>query len=126
MKKVVIIDDDPDDVFLMAELISEFEPVIGFTVFYEPKSAISALLEQKVGLPDFILTDFNMPKINGLEVCRIFRNDKRFDAVKICVISTNVSKEVEQSLKNLKVDGYFKKPWTVQGYKKILEEIFYE
>jgi CheY-like chemotaxis protein len=59
----------------------------GFEVIWAPDGASAWALAQAVG-PDLLLTDWNMPGIDGPELCRIFRADPRLAKVPIILASS--------------------------------------
>ncbi|MDR6484744.1 CheY-like chemotaxis protein [Paraburkholderia terricola] len=52
----------------------------GFEVFWAPDGG-SAWAMARMGRPDLLLTDWDMPGIDGPELCRIFRNDPALASV---------------------------------------------
>ena len=70
MKKVLIIDDDPDYRCLMAEVLA----AQGWKVFeaIEGESGLEAVRQHR---PDVVLCDLLMPRCNGFQVCRAIRAD---------------------------------------------------
>ena len=79
-------------------------------------------LSQKGTIIDEIVTDINMPKLNGLElVCEIKKID---ESVKIIVTSSNSNPETFVEAIKLKVDGYTVKPINIGDLLKEIENIF--
>ncbi len=79
-------------------------------------------LSQKGTIIDVIVTDINMPKLNGLElVCEIKKID---ESVKIIVTSSNSNPETFVEAIKLKVDGYTVKPINIGDLLKEIENIF--
>jgi two-component system chemotaxis response regulator CheY len=73
---------------------------------------------------DIILTDWNMPNMNGLELVMKVRADDRFKKVPIVMITTEGGKsEVVVALK-AGVNNYIVKPFTPQVLKEKLEAFF--
>ena len=64
-KKILVIDDDPLTLqMIVATLEAEGHEVLSFSEFE------SLLQELHRSLPDLVITDVNMPKVSGFEVCR--------------------------------------------------------
>jgi two-component system response regulator VicR len=114
--KVLIVDDDRE----MVELIQLFLANAG----YQTLTAVSgeAALETAFReLPDLILLDIMMPKIDGWEVFRSIRNDphtKNIPIVFITARTQNIDKMIGLSV--MKAEGYITKPF---GKKELLEEV---
>lgn len=61
-------------------------------------------------IPDIILLDLNMPKMNGIEFLQTLRESDRFKDVKVFIITTSEEKEDREKVRNLGVSGYIVKP----------------
>jgi len=74
--------------------------------------------------PDAILTDWNMPNKNGLELVKLIRANKKFDDIPIVMITTEGGKaEVITALK-AGVNNYIVKPFTPKVLQEKLKTIF--
>jgi len=62
--------------------------------------------------PDLILMDIRMPIMNGLKACRIMRNDTKFAATKIIILTCEVTEESEGLLSG--ADDYVIKPFDIK------------
>jgi DNA-binding response OmpR family regulator len=114
--KVLIVDDDRE----MVELIQLFLDNAG----YQTITAVSgeaALDMASRELPDLILLDIMMPRIDGWEVFRSIRNDPQTKDIPVAFITArtqNIDKMI--GLTVMKADGYITKPF---GKKELLEEV---
>lgn len=91
--KVLIVDDDPLNVGILEEMIGDqYE-----TASAERGDAALALLPKFY--PDLVLLDIMMPGIDGYEVCRRIRQDKRYKYTRIILVSG-------KSLVNERIKGY--------------------
>lgn len=79
------------------------------------EEALALLKEKPV---DIILTDINMPNMDGLTLIRHIRADNRFQKVRIIVISTEGSREKILEAAKIGITGYLKKPF---GPEQVLE-----
>jgi CheY-like chemotaxis protein len=80
--KILLVEDDPDTRFALAMLF-ELE---GFEVI-NAADGEEAFLRATTEQPDLIVTDINMPKINGLDLIRLVREDGRIAGVPIVAMS---------------------------------------
>ncbi len=114
--KVLIVDDDRE----MVELIQLFLDNAG----YQTVTAVSGEAALDIAsreLPDLILLDIMMPKIDGWEVFRSIRNDPQTRDIPVAFITArtqNIDKMI--GLTVMKADGYITKPF---GKKELLEEV---
>ena len=63
---------------------------------------------------DLIITDINMPDINGLELINFIKKDPRFNSIPLVIISTEKSEEDKQRGLKIGADSYLTKPFTAE------------
>ena len=61
-------------------------------------------------LPDIILLDLNMPKMNGIEFLKELRKDSKFKEIKVFVMTTSGDESDRKTTEQLGVSGYLIKP----------------
>ncbi len=84
------------------------------------KDAIAKLMSEGAG---FVITDWNMPEMNGLELTKWLRANEQFESTPILMITTRGNKDdVIEALK-ARVSNYIVKPFTPQGLKEKIEQI---
>ena len=71
-KHIVVVDDDPHMLELYRDLLRDFGTV---TTYTDPFAAQDSLVEHN-GSCDLLITDFDMPGLNGVELSRMVRNNK--------------------------------------------------
>lgn len=103
-KKILIVDDD----ITSRKINSEIFKSNGFLVFTSDSALDAKELMQKGEVFDFVVTDLNMPNLNGIEFL-IWLKDK-FPKIKVIVISGFVSEKIEDFIQKKGVIKYFKKP----------------
>jgi CheY-like chemotaxis protein len=81
-KRILVVDDDPD-VRLMFKLIFESA---GYQVS-EARNGVAALILIKDSLPDLVVTDMVMPEMDGPELIRRIRSDKRTATLPILAVT---------------------------------------
>jgi CheY-like chemotaxis protein len=114
-------------------LIVEDEPSIVSAIRFSlagPNRALSsagngaealARIEKQDPPFDVILTDNNMPKLNGLELVRRLRQQNF--AGKIVVVSAHLSPEMQETYKGLRVDGMLPKPFNVDDLRVLVKRV---
>lgn len=70
-------------------------------------------------LPDIILIDINMPRMNGLEFLHVLRETPEWKAIKCFMITTSDEKVDREAAKNLGVSGYIVKPFKINNTSSI-------
>jgi two-component system chemotaxis response regulator CheY len=82
--------------------------------------ALARLAEKEVGL---IMTDLNMPRMDGLQLIEKIKRQPKFANIPIIVISTDGSTERLSELEQQGIRGYLRKPFRPEQLKQVLSEI---
>ncbi|MFA5224587.1 MAG: response regulator [Candidatus Omnitrophota bacterium] len=109
-KAILIVEDDPLNMRLIVDLLE----LNGFNTLSCPDGP-GALQALKNTIPDLILLDINMPKMNGFEVYEKIREDSRFDQIKVIAFSGSVMKEDEERIRAAGFDDFLPKPIDLKG-----------
>ena len=81
-------------------------------------------LERLAATPaDMVLTDWNMPEMNGLDLVRAIRADPATRTLPILMVTTNASPSDVDDAVWAGADDYVVKPFTTQTFKEKIEEI---
>jgi len=104
-KKILVVDDDPDNNTIMEELLGEDYHVKIATTGEE---ALEIALDF---LPDIILLDIMMPGINGYEVCRRLREHRALSCMKIIMVTAKGTLEDRVKGYEVSADDYITKPF---------------
>ena len=84
MARVLVIDDEPDVVRLIVKVLSGRGHIVQVA-----RDGPSALSRVKLEPPDVILLDSDLPKIDGAEVCRRLKTDRRTSAIPIVMMTSS-------------------------------------
>jgi CheY-like chemotaxis protein len=111
-KSILLIEDDELDVISVQRSLNK---IGGTHKLYTAYNGIEALSMLKVaadadGLPDIILLDINMPKMNGIEFLEELRRNSKFNGIKIFVMTTSNEERDRTLTQKLGVSGYYIKP----------------
>jgi DNA-binding response OmpR family regulator len=98
--KVFIIDDDQEDLEIMAEAIYAVKPSIKAELCADPEQALTLLQESKVP-PDVILLDNIMPKLTGVDVIWKIKTLPNLAATQIIVLSNHISPRDQATMDKL-------------------------
>ncbi len=105
MKTILVVEDDPKNMKLTVDLLE----LNGVDVL-KAVDGESALKILKDSIPDLILLDIRLPGIDGYEVYRKVRQDKRLDNVKVVALTASVLKEAQERIEELGFDACISKP----------------
>ncbi|MBU3916943.1 response regulator [bacterium] len=106
--KILIVDDDPMNIDILMDDLEDL---------YILKSADSGEEALKIipeFCPDLVLLDIMMSGIDGYEVCRRIRADKKYNSIKIILISGRAMENERQKGYQMGADDYVTKPFEVE------------
>lgn len=105
--KILVVDDEPDAL----ELVEFNLKRAGFDVA-SAEDGEGAIRQARALLPDVIVLDVMLPRLDGLEVCKILRADARTQATRIIMLTAKAS-EIDRVLGlELGADDYLTKPFS--------------
>lgn len=105
-KRILIVDDDTE---LAKVLVRAFSRRSEFEV-ETCGDGINALIRIGQQPPDLIVLDIVIPKLDGIQVCRVLKSQPQTRGIKIIAISGQKLPFSEKKLLDIKVDGFFRKP----------------
>ncbi len=117
--KVLVVDDDPTT----RRIIKKIAAQIGFTDIVEAENgaeAFAKVQEQEFGL---ILSDWDMPVMNGMEFLEKVRKDERYTEIPFIMITANDTRENIILAAKARVSQYIVKPFTVQALKAKIDKV---
>lgn len=113
--KLLVVDDQPFIVAIFDELLRS-EPVDIFSA----SNGEEGLEIARRHSPDMIFLDIEMPRMDGLSVIRKLREDNRFDATPIFMLSAKGETPTDEEQQELRITGYLTKPFSpLQVYSLI-------
>ncbi|HLO58689.1 MAG TPA: response regulator [Bacteroidales bacterium] len=72
---------------------------------------------------DLLITDYNMPNMNGAELIKNIRNSEVYKYVPIFVLSTDTNIEKQQKAKEAMITAWIRKPFEISEFKKMIEKV---
>lgn len=121
---VLIVDDSTS----MRAVIKKMIKVSGFNVgdYWEAADGQEALKILQREWVDLVLTDINMPNMNGLELIAQMKGDDLMDSIPVVMVTTEGSEKRVQESMALGASGYIKKPFLPEDIKRTLSSIMGE
>lgn len=109
-----------DDFSTMRRIIKNLLRDLGFTNTEEADDGTTALPMLENGHYDFLVTDWNMPGMSGIDLLRKVRAHDRLKTMPVLMVTRDQIIEAAQA----GVNGYVVKPFTAQVLKEKIEKIF--
>ena len=113
-----------DDFATMRRIVSNLLREAGFEHFSEAEDGIEALRKLESGSFQFVVSDWNMPKMTGLELLKSVRNSVHLQRLPFLLITAEARKENIIEAAQAGADGYIVKPFTAATLKDKVEAIF--
>ncbi|MCU0546267.1 MAG: response regulator [Oscillatoriaceae cyanobacterium Prado104] len=110
MKKVLIVDDEPNILILMEQALEKLEDEDNVELL-TAKNGLEALDIIKEEQPDLVFLDVMMPKMSGLEVCDTVKNELGMDGVYIIMLTAKGQEYDKQSGMAVGANLYMTKPF---------------
>ena len=113
-----------DDFSTMRRIIKNLLRDLGFTNTAEADDGLTALPMLQSGNFDFLVTDWNMPGMQGIDLLKAVRADEKLANMPVLMVTAEQKKEQIVEAAQAGVNGYIVKPFTAQTLKEKLEKIF--
>ena len=113
-----------DDFSTMRRIIKNLLKDLGFTNIQEADDGNTALPMLVNGDFDFVVTDWNMPGMQGIDLLRAIRADEKLKHLPVLMVTAEAKKEQIVAAAQAGVNGYVVKPFTAATLKGKLDKIF--
>ncbi|AKF50664.1 chemotaxis response regulator CheY [Pseudomonas syringae pv. aptata] len=113
-----------DDFSTMRRIIKNLLRDLGFTNTSEADDGLTALPMLQSGAFDFLVTDWNMPGMSGIDLLREVRKDERLKSLPVLMVTAEAKREQIIEAAQAGVNGYVVKPFTAQALKDKIDKIF--
>ena len=117
--KILAVDDSPT----MRRIIINTLKRAGFTDITEATDGKDALAKLKVDNFNFVITDWNMPEMDGLTFVHTIRGMEEFKDLPVLMVTTRSVKEDIVTAMKAGVNNYIVKPFTPDTLKQKIEQI---
>lgn len=116
---ILLVEDDQLDVMDIRRTLDKMNIMYRLNVTKNGEEAIDFLNKQNAennpGLPDVVLIDINMPRMNGFEFLHVLRNTEEWKHLKCFIITTSTEKVDKEHAQRLNVSGYIVKPFKINN-----------
>ena len=113
-----------DDFSTMRRIIKNLLRDLGFNNTEEADDGNTGLPKLQSGNFDFLVTDWNMPGMTGIDLLRAVRADEKLKELPVLMVTAEAKKEQIVMAAQEGVNGYIVKPFTAQTLKEKIDKIF--
>jgi chemotaxis family two-component system response regulator Rcp1 len=119
--EILLIEDNPADVFLISEMIQGLGLNINITVASDGAQAVRMLLRTdkfaSTPIPNLVILDLNLPKVHGYEILSLIRSKDDLKALPVVVMTGSLNEDDEIKSRKMGVVDYIVKPVDFYGYE---------
>lgn len=113
-----------DDFSTMRRIIKNLLRDLGFTNTTEADDGKTGLPMLQAGGVDFLITDWNMPSMSGIDLLKAVRADSNLVSLPVLMVTAEQKRDQIVEAAQAGVNGYIVKPFTAETLKEKIEKIF--
>ncbi len=113
-----------DDFSTMRRIVKNLLADLGHTNTAEADDGKTAWPMLKAGGFDFVVTDWNMAEVNGIELLKLIRGDAELKSLPVLMVTAEAQREQIIEAAKAGVNGYIIKPFTAVTLKEKIDKIF--
>ncbi|HLR81681.1 MAG TPA: chemotaxis response regulator CheY [Paenalcaligenes sp.] len=118
--KILVVDDFPT----MRRIIRNLLKDLGYENVDEAEDGAIALEKLRNGQFDFVVSDWNMPNMDGLELLKTIRNDETLAEMPVLMVTAEAKRDNIIAAAQAGANGYVVKPFTAATLEEKLDAIF--
>ena len=113
-----------DDFSTMRRIVRNLLKELGFTNVQEAEDGVEALAKLRIDEFDFVVSDWNMPNMTGIDLLRNIRGDAKLKHLPVLMVTAEAKKENIIEAAQAGASGYVVKPFTAATLDEKLKKIF--
>lgn len=113
-----------DDFSTMRRIIRNLLKELGFTNVEEAEDGVNGLHKLKNGTFQFVVSDWNMPNMTGIDMLRAIRADPALKHLPVLMVTAEAKKENIIEAAQAGASGYVVKPFTAATLEEKLNKVF--
>lgn len=118
MSKVLAVDDSKPMLAMLSKCLRS-----GGHEVVQAVDGVEALNQLRQHSPDMVITDLNMPNMDGLEFIAAARNDPAGNAVPILLLTTETAQALKDRAREVKATGWLTKPFDPDQILGLVEQL---
>ena len=113
-----------DDFSTMRRIVRNLLKELGFTNVDEAEDGVAALSKLRSAQFDFVVSDWNMPNMTGIDLLKNIRGDAQLKHLPVLMVTAEAKKENIIEAAQAGASGYVVKPFTAATLEEKLNKIF--
>jgi len=113
-----------DDFSTMRRIVKNLLTELGFTNISEADDGKTALPILEQGGIDFLVTDWNMPGMAGIDLLKAVRANNELSSLPVLMVTAEAKREQIMEAAQAGVNGYVVKPFTADTLKEKVDKVF--
>jgi two-component system chemotaxis response regulator CheY len=113
-----------DDMSTMRRIVKNALKQIGYSNMEEAEDGNSALAKLRAESFNFVVSDWNMPNMTGLDLLKAIRADAALKAIPVLMVTAEAKQENIVEAVQAGVSNYIVKPFTAETLKEKIDKIF--
>ena len=125
MRRILVVEDSASTRSLVRAILEDpaFAAAVGPVEITEAQSGFDAMRLLPRARYDLIITDINMPDVNGLELIHFIRKSENYRSTPLVIISTQATERDVERGKKLGADAYVPKPFSPETLRATCEKL---
>lgn len=120
--KILLVEDDSDDVDLLREAFDDNNVSIEMDVIKDG-GLVNDHISKSSSYPDIIVLDFNLPRVHGRTLLKMFKSTPGFNSIPLVILTTsNAQSDIDYAYKE-GADKFLIKPTTLKGINEVISTI---
>jgi two-component system, chemotaxis family, chemotaxis protein CheY len=113
-----------DDFSTMRRIVRNLLKELGFANVQEAEDGVEALKKLRADTFDFVVSDWNMPNMTGIELLKAIRADEKLKSLPVLMVTAEAKRENIIEAAQAGASGYVVKPFTAATLDEKLKKIF--
>ena len=113
-----------DDASAMRRIVRRLLTELGFKNLREAENGQVALEELKRKRADFVVSNWSMPVMNGIELLRAIRADENLNSIRVLIVTSEAKQQSILEVVQAGVSDYIVKPFNAATLQEKLKKIF--
>jgi len=120
--RLLLAEDNVSDVGFFQHFLDQNDTPVDLTVVSDGVAALE-FLNSELPLPDLVVLDINMPRMNGFEVLKQIRETETLQSLPVVILTSSALDEDIHRASLLRATQYLGKPFEIGGYVEVVDQI---